>query len=164
MGYFLQDPLENPRDFLDTKLTAFGSRSTRIPEQSDEFGAKLTEAASRSVLCEDDTSPECEGAADEAFALFDSTMGFLKAWGSDSLLDLLNVTPAFRVGLDSVSPSSLTPRALAGDYSSYMRVSGELSLWIPLGARVPLALTLNYRHYREISPSDIVELGWKTYF
>ena len=191
-GTYTQDPLENPRDFLDTKLTGFGSRSTRIPEQSDEFGAKLTEAASRSVLCEDDASPECEGAADEAFALFDGTMGFLKAfryqefgleaglesdqefdvkqrkfsafffsqyesWGSDSLLDLLNVTPAFRVGLDSVSPNGMTPRALAGDDSSYMRLSGEVSLWIPLGARVPLAFTINYRHYREISPSEIVE-------
>ncbi|HJR68995.1 MAG TPA: hypothetical protein VKA43_03070 [Gammaproteobacteria bacterium] len=191
-GTYTQDPLENPRDFLDTKLTASGARSTRIPEQSLEFGAQLTEAAVRNVACEGETSPECEGAADEVFALFDSTMSFLKAfryqefgldaglesdqefdakqrkfsafffsqyesWGSDSLLDTLNVTPAFRVGLDSISPNSLTPRALAGDDSSYMRFSGEVSLWIPLGARVPLALTFNYRHFREISPSDVVK-------
>jgi hypothetical protein len=191
-GTYTQDPLENPRNFLDTKLTAFGSRSTRIPEQSLEFGQQLTEAALRNVACEGETSPECEGAADEVFMLLDDTMGFLKAfryqefgldaglesdqefdvknrkfsafyfsqyesWGSNSVLDLLNVTPAFRVGLDSIAPNSLTPRALAGDDSSYLRFAGEVSFWIPLGARVPLALTLNYRHYRELDPSDIVK-------
>lgn len=80
-------------------------------------------------------------------------------WGDGSFLGALNVTPSIRLALDTVDPDDETPRALAGDASSYQRLSTELSLWIPLAnvADQPLILTFNYRHYRELDPSAVVK-------
>ena len=42
------------------------------------------------------------------------------------------MTPAVRLGVDTIDPNNKTPRALAGDNTSYYRFSGEVSLWAPL--------------------------------
>lgn len=184
---------ENPRNLLESKITAFGTYSTKIPQQSDEFGERLTAYALATALCEGNPeTQECQDAADKGFAMLDSTTEFLSAfqyyefgldaglesdqdfdaqqtslsaylfgqyesWGNQSLLDILNVSPSARIGLDSIDPNDDTPRAIAGDSSSFYRFSGELSLWIPLQTRVPLALTFNYRYYKELGASSAVE-------
>jgi hypothetical protein len=86
-----------------------------------------------------------------------AAFGQFEKWGSSS--GARRVTPAIRLGLDKVDPDDETPRALAGDDSSYYRVSGELSLWVPVGnfQGQRFVLTASYRTYRELSPSDIVK-------
>lgn len=85
--------------------------------------------------------------------------GQYEDWGTNSWTGGLQVTPSFRVGVDSVHPNSDTPRAMAGDESTYYRFSGEVSLWIPIGNffNQHEVLTFNYRYYRELGPSDIVK-------
>ena len=192
-GTYTKESQENPRNFLDTNLKVYGSRATRIPEQTREFGAQLTEYALGDAQCErEPNSPECLDAQTLGYAMLDSAAEFLnsfryyeygidagvesdqdfevkqskfsafvfgqfESWGGNSLLDSFNLTPAFRIGLDSVDPNSNTPRAVTGDDSSYIRFSGEVSLWVPLETRVPIAFTFNYRHYREIDASSIVK-------
>lgn len=82
-------------------------------------------------------------------------------WGDNSWLGALSVTPAVRFGLDTIDPNKETPRALAGDNTSYYRFSGEVSLWAPLTEinGTPVVFTFNYRYYKELSPSDMVKNG-----
>ncbi|MDH3228884.1 MAG: hypothetical protein OEN55_03725 [Alphaproteobacteria bacterium] len=86
-----------------------------------------------------------------AFAQYD-------AWRRDSLLGTLKLFPAVRVSVDYVTPDDETPRALAGDDSSFYRFAGEVSLWRLLSelAGTPVVLTANYRYYAEIGASDLV--------
>lgn len=69
------------------------------------------------------------------------------------------IKPAFLLSIDTVAPSSDTPRSLAGDDSSYERLSGEFSLTLPLKEvfDTPYTLGFNYRAYQELSASDIVK-------
>lgn len=85
--------------------------------------------------------------------------GQYEDWGTNSWAGGLQITPSFRVAVDSVNPNSDTPRAMVGDDSSYYRFSGEVSLWIPIGNffNRDEAFTFNYRYYSELSPSDIVK-------
>ena len=87
--------------------------------------------------------------------------GQYEAWGNSSFLGRLGLTPAFRLALDKIDPNDETPRAMAGDGSSYYRYTGEVSLWMPVGTHFGrnLAFTLNYRHWGEIAPSDTVEVA-----
>ncbi len=80
-----------------------------------------------------------------------------EAWSNSGFLGALNITPAVRLGIDQIDPNDETPRAMAGDDSSFLRASGEVSLWVPLPTDQPLALTVSYRHYREISASSVVK-------
>ena len=82
-------------------------------------------------------------------------------WGDNSWLGALSVTPAVRLGVDTIDPNNKTPRALAGDNTSYYRFSGEVSLWAPLTeiSGTPIVFTFNYRYYKELSPSEIVKNG-----
>lgn len=85
--------------------------------------------------------------------------GQYEDWGGNSWAGGLQLTPSFRVAVDSVNPNSDTPRAMAGDDSTYYRFSGEVSLWIPVGNffNQHEVFTFNYRYYSELSPSDIVK-------
>lgn len=85
--------------------------------------------------------------------------GQYESWGDSSFLGAIGVTPAFRIGLDSMDPDLEAPRAtLAGDDSDYLRLSGEISFWKLLpGPGQPLALTFSYRHHRELDASDAVK-------
>lgn len=86
-----------------------------------------------------------------AFAQFED-------WSDEGLLGALDLTPAFRIALDQIDPDDETPRALAGDASSYLRATGEASLWMPLGYLEdgPLVLTFNYRYHRELDPDPAI--------
>ena len=85
--------------------------------------------------------------------------GQYESWGDNSFLGAVGITPAFRIALDSMDPDRESPRStLAGDDSDYLRLSAELSFWMPLPAtRQPLALTFSYRHYRELDASEAVK-------
>jgi len=84
--------------------------------------------------------------------------GQYEAWGTNSLLGALGLTPAIRLGVDKVEPNDETPRAMAGDNSAFYRYTGELSLWMPVGSHFGqnLAFTINYRHWGEIDPATVV--------
>ncbi|WP_133467781.1 hypothetical protein [Paraglaciecola marina] len=70
-----------------------------------------------------------------------------------------NIKPAILISIDTVDPSAETPRAMAGDDSSYERISAEFSLSIPLHqlADIPYTLGFSYRAYQEVEASDIVK-------
>jgi len=76
-----------------------------------------------------------------------------------SFIGAFNIKPAILINIESVSPSDETPRAMAGDDSSFERISYEFSLNIPLDEffNVPYTFTYNFRGYEEVSPSDVVE-------
>ncbi len=82
--------------------------------------------------------------------------GQYESWGDSSIFPF-DVVPAVRLGIDQVNPGSETPRAIAGDSSTYYRVAAEASIWMPIRADVPLAFTFNYRHFREIDAGSIVQ-------
>lgn len=77
----------------------------------------------------------------------------------DSFLGATQIKPALLLSLDSIDPNEETPRAKAGDNSSYYRFSGEVSLSMPIDteSKVPLTLAYNYRYYDEISASQVVK-------
>ena len=85
--------------------------------------------------------------------------GQYESWGNSSFLGALNISPSIRLAVDTIDPDQQTPRALAGDDSRFERFSGELSLWMPIRgvAELPMALTFNYRHYREVGASEMVK-------
>jgi len=85
--------------------------------------------------------------------------GQYEDWGTNAWAGGLQITPAFRLAVDSVAPNSDTPRAIAGDDSSYYRFSGEVSLWIPVGNFFDRheVFTFNYRYYSELGASDIAK-------
>jgi len=186
-GTITQNAEENPRNFIDLKVTAFGSISTDIPTQDKEFIAlanMLIDPNNIDVLAsEDELTAMFENAlsplagyqwytfgvdlgieADQEFKAKQSKIsGFVygqyESWTKSSFIGAMGIVPSIRIGVDSIDPNKETPRALAGDDSSYYRISGEASLWVPLGKfnDQPLALTFNYRTYDELSPSDITK-------
>ncbi|WP_062060341.1 hypothetical protein [Cellvibrio sp. OA-2007] len=101
---------------------------------------------------------------DQKFKAKQSTFGAYfygqyEDWGTHSWAGLLKVTPSLRLAIDRIDPNDDTPRAQAGDNSSYYRFSGEISAWVPLGTfydRI-VVFTANYRLYSELDPSDIVK-------
>jgi len=102
--------------------------------------------------------------SDQTFNISQSKFGaFINGqyenWGTNTLIGRLGITPSFRFAIDKVDPNSETPRALAGDNSTFYRYSTEISLWMPAGTYLgkKLVFTLNYRNYSEISPSAVVE-------
>jgi hypothetical protein len=186
-GTITQNAEENPRNFIDLKVSIFGSLSTEIPTQDKEFIAlanKLIDPDNIDDLeSEDKLTAMFENAlsplagyqwytfgvdlgleADQEFkAKQNKISGFVygqyESWTKSSFIGTMGIVPSIRIGVDSIDPNKETPRALAGDDSSYYRISGEASLWVPLGkvSNQPLALTFNYRTYDELSPSDITK-------
>lgn len=184
-GTITQNAEENPRNFIDLKVSAFGSISTDIPTQGAAFTAR-TNALLLDIdnpASEDELNAMFENAlaplngyqwytfgldlgleADQEFkAKQNKVSGFVYAqyesWTKSSFIGAMGIVPSIRIGIDSIKPNDETPRAIAGDNSSYYRISGEASLWVPLGKfnDQPLVLTLNYRTYDELSPSDTIK-------
>ena len=186
-GTITQNSEENPRNFIDLKVTAFGSISTEIPTQGEAFFA-------RAMILTNAVNINKQAAIDELDAMFENALsplggyqwytfgvdlgleadqefkakqkkisGFVygqyESWTKSSFIGAMGIVPSIRIGVDSIDPNKETPRALAGDNSSYYRISGEASLWVPLGRfnDQPLVLTFNYRTYDELSPSDITK-------
>lgn len=199
-GTIVNDSNKNPRNFLETKLSAFSAYTTNIPLQSQDFADKLTDAAlDAAQACAGEgagNTKKCKSAKEVPYELLDSTSDFLSAfqryefgldggyetdqsfkakqstlgvfafgqyedWGNNSWIGRLNVTPSFHLAVDKVNPNNETPRVQAGDASDYYRFSGEISLWIPIGTYFDknLVLTVNYRNYQELNPSDIVKIA-----
>lgn len=197
-GTIVNDGDKNPRNFLQTKLSASRSYTTNLPQKDEAFADRLTDASVKAAMsCTGPgaaTTKACEQAKAEPYRLLDSTSDFLRSyqryrvgldagyesmqngnaaqstlgifafgqyedWGTNSWAGGLQITPSFRVALDRVNPNSDTPRAMAGDDSSYNRFSGEVSLWIPIGNYFNRheVFTFNYRYYSELNPSDIVK-------
>jgi hypothetical protein len=77
----------------------------------------------------------------------------------NSFFGAFKIKPALLVSIESISPSNETPRAMAGDDSSYERISYEFSLNMPLDEllNIPYTFTYNFRGYEEASPSDVVK-------
>lgn len=102
--------------------------------------------------------------ADQRFENAQETVGAFvfgqyEDWGTNTWAGSLRITPSIRLAIDKVEPNKDTPRAKAGDDSSFYRFVGEVSAWIPVGSYSgkSLVFTANYRTYRELSPSGIVE-------
>lgn len=87
-------------------------------------------------------------------------------WGDSGWLGAIDLTPSIRLGVDSINPNKETPRAIAGDDSSFYRLSGEASIWMPVAeySGEQIVFTFSYRYYKELNPSEIVEeAGLDTY-
>jgi len=77
----------------------------------------------------------------------------------DSFLGYNNIKPSLRIAAETVDPNRETPRALAGDNSSYTRLAAEFSLIVPLQklAGLPYYFTFNYQAYEEMGASKLVK-------
>ncbi|WP_019677954.1 hypothetical protein [Arsukibacterium perlucidum] len=79
--------------------------------------------------------------------------------GRASFFGSHGIVPSLRIGIDTVEPSSETPRALAGDDSRYERISAELHINVPLIVMldIPYTFSFNYRTYNELGASTIIK-------
>jgi len=77
----------------------------------------------------------------------------------DSFMGVNGVVPSLRVAIDTVEPNSETPRAMAGDDSTYERLSAEFHLSVPLTKLLdlPYLFSFNYRIYDELGASNTVK-------
>jgi hypothetical protein len=186
-GVVTQNAEENPRNFISGKLAIAGRlmpsfnleklKAGLVPEYcDDEAHIDNTECF---LLQADgvDAFFEPMGSAfylnygadlgyetDQRFEAKNQTFGgFLFVAYEDMRMDTLmgynNIKPSLRIAAETVDPNLKTPRAIAGDNSSYTRLSGEFSLIVPLQklAGLPYYLTFNYQIYGEIGASDIVK-------
>lgn len=81
-GTLTQNKIENPRNFLDTKFSAYLGYTTRIPIQSLDFGHKLTDYAFDGLQCDvgDNETQQCKKAKANGLALLESTTDFLSSF------------------------------------------------------------------------------------
>jgi hypothetical protein len=179
---------ENPRNFIEAKLTLAGNSYSNLPRQSLETIEILNSNSPdcfNSQTCMDgifniyDNGLEAlngfayiiyglEGGleTDQSFDAKNKTIGGFffasyEAWDTDSWLGRTGIRPALRLSLDQVEPNDKTLRAMAGDNSQFSRWTGELSVNFPIGGFLGQAYNFefNYRTYQEISPSEIIELS-----
>lgn len=183
-GVITQNADENPRNFIEANISVLGGAYTRIPTQpqmvtdtAQFFVDNIDDEAARNAFFNamDDITKPLGGftylkyglaAGYEADQRFDAKNAVVSAfafaqyesWDDASFLGRLGILPSLRVALDEVNPSAQTPRALMGDESSYSRLSGEISLWMPIlqFSGEPMYITFNYQTYRELSASDAV--------
>jgi hypothetical protein len=101
---------------------------------------------------------------DQAFDASNTRLsGYLMATYEDmsrnSFMGINGIVPSLRVAIDTVEPSSETLRAMAGDGSTYERLSGEFHLSMPLTKLLdlPYLFSFNYRTYDELGASDLVK-------
>jgi hypothetical protein len=184
-GTVTQKAEENPRDFIEAKASFLGGAYTRIPTQPkmvtdiaqyyvDNIDDEVAQKAFWNAM--DDVTKPLGGftyfkygieAGFETEQDFDAKNTVITAfaftqyesWDDGTFLGSLGLIPSARFALDEVNPNSETPRALAGDNSSYRRVSGELSLWMPISQYTGKSMffTFNYRTYRELSANDVIK-------
>lgn len=83
-GTIVNDSSKNPRNFLETKLSAFNAYTTNIPQQSKDFADKLTDAALNAAqACAGagaSNTEKCKLAKEAPYVMLDSTSVFLKAY------------------------------------------------------------------------------------
>lgn len=178
-GLVTQDPEENPFNFINSTLSISGTRSAYTEKQSEEkidAVRKLIEEIDNTdsrrqlfdVLADQFTNPwfyklgaEVGLESDQTFNAKQSKVSaYVFAHYDDltgkTILGDLGIVPSVRLSIDYVNPNDETPRAMAGDSTSFYRASGEASLWLPLNFN-QMAFTFNYRTYHELEASDNVK-------
>jgi len=178
---------ENPRNFVEAKLSLLGGMYTKIPIQPKEIQDAVIKRQDAECFADEKCFNEVMaffnnrlailgGAtylkygvdagyeSDQQFEASNRTIsGFFAAsyesWDNNSFLGNAAIRPNIRIAVDDVDPSAETPRALAGDSSSYQRVSGEVSISMPVTTIMGESVTFgfNYRTYQEIDASSIVK-------
>lgn len=194
-GTATQDDEKNPRNFIDAKLSFSLSNHPTFNEakavksltknvfcieaeniENPECGALVADATADffdqvGSTFYFDYGIDLAYETDQAFAAHNTLVSaFVTAshedFRRDSFLGSNSIVPTVRIAVDSVEPSSDSPRALAGDNSSYERFSGEFHLSVPLTKllNIPYLFSFNYRIYEEMGASDIVkQAGLDTY-
>lgn len=184
-GFITQDAEENPRNLLEAKVGFLGGSYTKVPIQPDEvttaayrFAQDIDNQQLRDEFWQSmnnvtqplggftylkygiDAGFETDQEIDAKNSVI-SAFGFARyeSWDNGSILGSLGIIPSVRVAIDEVNPNSETPRALAGDDSSYSRISGQVSLWMALAkfTKQPYFFGFSYQTYRELNASDIVK-------
>lgn len=194
-GTATQDDEKNPRNFIDAKLSFSFSNNPTFNETKavnsltknvfciEEKNIDLPECG---ALIADATADFFEQVgstfyldygidlAYETDQAFDAHNKLVSAFlivsyedfRRDSFFGSNSIVPTVRITVDTVEPGNDSPRALAGDNSTYQRFSGEFHLSIPLIKilDVPYLFSFNYRIYEEIGASNLVEqAGLDTY-
>lgn len=101
---------------------------------------------------------------DQAFKANNTTLSLFATttfqdFRKSSFMGYNGIIPTFRINADSVEPSAETPRSLAGDDTSYTRLSAEFHLSVPLTQLLNTAykFSFNYRTFDELDASDLVK-------
>ena len=184
-GTVTKEAEENPRNFIEAKISLAGGMHTKMPAFPDDV-KKVAQA----FMIDPDSKAN-------QLAYFDAVEGILAPLGGHTFikygleagyetdqkfdkqskvvsgfsfasyesydpgtfLGSSGLVPSIRLSVDQVSPNAESPRALAGDDSSYTRASGEISIWMPLTKFLNRSafFTFNYRGYRELSASKVVK-------
>jgi hypothetical protein len=180
-GTITKNAAENPLNFIDTKFSITGKRLANIRALSAAdilvFNQLIDEdhiddpasidKANQMLLTTFTDTWFIEYGLDigiESDQRFEAKNNKVSAFSyiqyedmtQQSIIGDLGIVPSMRVALDSIQPNSETPRALAGDDSSFYRASYEMSFWVPLNYK-NLAFTFNYRTYQELGASDLVK-------
>lgn len=178
-GLVTQNSEDNPFNFINSTLSISGIRSAFTEKQSEESIdaiRKLIEDIDNmdsrrqlfDILAYQFTNPwfykfgaEVGIESDQSFdAKQSKASAFVFAHYDDltgkTILGDFGIVPSVRISIDYVNPNGETPRAVAGDITSFFRASGEASLWLPLNFN-QMAFTFNYRTYYELGASDIVK-------
>lgn len=188
-GVVTQNAEENPRNFVNAKLAFSGSStpSFNLKKTVDSlayehcFKAEYNSDAKCARLTADGLKEFFEpvGSAfyidygldigfetDQEFTAKNQVYGLFtfiayEDFHRDTFMGYNNIKPSIRLAAESVEPNSDTPRAMAGDDSSYTRISGEFSLVVPLTklAGVPYSFGFSYRTYDELDASDVVKVA-----
>jgi hypothetical protein len=184
-GTVTQNEEDNPRDFINAKLSFSGNYSPSFnlnkvqiglspekcdaPQFADTRECILFDAAEIERFFEPvggafyiDYGLNLGYETDQAFAAKNQIYGGFVYVGyedfkRDSFMGYNSIKPSLRLAVDTVEPSSETPRALAGDESSYQRLSGDFSLVVPLQRLLGVLyyFNFNYRIFQELDASEI---------
>lgn len=194
-GTATQDDEKNPRNFINTKLSfSFSNHPTFNEAKAVKSLTKNVFCIEEENIDNPECGPLVADATADFFDQVGSTFYFdygidltyetdqafdahntlvsafviasYEDFRRDSFLGSNSIVPTVRIAVDNVEPSNDSPRALAGENSSYERFSGEFHLSVPLTKLldIPYLFSFNYRIYKEIGASDIVEqAGLDTY-
>jgi hypothetical protein len=193
-GVVTQNAEENPRNFISGKL-AFTGRSMPsfnlkklqaglVPDYCDDevhindTQCFLLQSAGIQAFFEPmgavyylNYGADLGYETDQRFEAMNQTFGgFLFVAYEDMRIDTFmgfnNIKPSLRIAVETVDPNMQTPRVIAGDNSSYTRLSAEFSLIVPLQklAGIPYYLTFNYQVYGEVGASDMVKTADLDYY
>jgi hypothetical protein len=186
-GTVTQNAEENPKNFIETKLAFSGSNyptfnlaeasAGLVPEYCELKSNLENKECGRLEALSIEQYFEPVGStyyldygfdigieADQDLKAKNQTYGVFafiayEDFRRNTFIGLNNIKPSLSIAAESVEPSNETPRAIAGDDTSYTRLSGEFSLVIPLTklAGIPYAFTFSYRVFEELNASDIVK-------
>ncbi|MEH8015753.1 hypothetical protein MN202_00780 [Rheinheimera muenzenbergensis] len=176
---------ENPRNFIETKLSGFYSSF-----RTKYYNAAIVNDEDDPCASSDQNDfPNCTADAIRQTQInkvggtvFNYLAGVNLGYESDQKFEAKNsviglnavfhlkkidnsfwakneIVTTVMLALDDISPNADTPRAQAGDDSNFQRASGELAISFSLANLVgkPYKFTYSYRYFEELSPSEIVQ-------